>query len=97
MLSAQGQSIRLLQTVLVAAVAVPAVLFCFASWQGYKNNEKVADDQIDRSRDVLNEHRPNRCPDVLRLAIGRNDIHSSEQLPEFLVAYIDAFVRKHSH
>jgi two-component system, NtrC family, sensor kinase len=56
MLTAQGQSIRLLQSVLVAAVAVPALLFCFAAWQGYKNNEKVAEDQIDRSRDVLNEH-----------------------------------------
>jgi two-component system NtrC family sensor kinase len=56
MLTAQRQSIRLLQIVLVAAVAVPALLFCFAAWQGYKNTEKVAADQIDRSRDVLNEH-----------------------------------------
>ncbi len=56
MLTAQRQSIRLLQSVLVAAVAVPALLFCFAAWQSYKNNEIVAEDQIDRSRDVLNEH-----------------------------------------
>jgi two-component system NtrC family sensor kinase len=56
MLTAQRQSIRLLQSVLVAAIAVPALLFCFAAWQGYKNTEKVAEDQIDRSRDVLNEH-----------------------------------------
>jgi two-component system NtrC family sensor kinase len=56
MLTAQRQPIRLLQSVLVAAVAVPALLFCFAAWQAYKNNEKVAEDQIDRSRDVLNEH-----------------------------------------
>src|SRR3954452_240662 len=56
MLTAQRQSIRLLQSVLAAAVVVPALLFCFAAWQGYKNNEKVAEDQIDLSRDVLNEH-----------------------------------------
>ena len=56
MLTAQRQSIRLLQSVLVAAVAVPALLFCFAAWQSYKNNEIVAEDQIERSRDILNEH-----------------------------------------
>src|SRR5437764_2556818 len=56
MLTAQRQSIRLLQTVLAAAVAVPALLFCFAAWQAYKNDEGVAEDQIERSRDVLNEH-----------------------------------------
>ena len=54
MLTAQRQSIRLLQTVLAAAVAVPALLFCFAAWQAYKNDEGVAEDQIERSRDVLN-------------------------------------------
>src|SRR5437762_2532917 len=52
MLTAQRQSIRLLQTVLAAAVAVPALLFCFAAWQAYKNDEGVAEDQIERSRDV---------------------------------------------
>jgi two-component system, NtrC family, sensor kinase len=56
MLTAQRQSIRLLQTVLVAAVAIPVLLFCFAAWQGYNDNQKVAEDQIERSRDVLNEH-----------------------------------------
>src|SRR5689334_24756788 len=56
MLTAQRQSIRLLQTVLAAAVAVPALLFCFAAWQAYRNDEGVAEDKIERSRDVLNEH-----------------------------------------
>ena len=56
MLTAQRQSMRLLQTVLAAAVAVPAMLFCFAAWQSYHGDQKVAGDQIDRSRDVLTEH-----------------------------------------
>jgi two-component system, NtrC family, sensor kinase len=56
MLTAQRQSIRLLQTVLVAAVTIPILLFCFAAWQGYNDNQKVAEDQIERSRDVLKEH-----------------------------------------
>jgi len=56
MVTAQRQSIRLLQIVLAAAVAVPALLFCFAAWQSYNDHEKIAADQIERSRDVLNEH-----------------------------------------
>jgi two-component system, NtrC family, sensor kinase len=56
MLTAQRHSIRLLKSVLVAAVALPIALFCFAAWQGYKDDQKVAEAQIERSRDVLNEH-----------------------------------------
>src|SRR5438067_13877098 len=55
MLTAQRQSIRLLQTVLAAAVAVPALLFCFAAWQAYKNDEGVAEDQIEQSLDGRRE------------------------------------------
>jgi two-component system NtrC family sensor kinase len=56
MLTAQQHSIRMLRGVLVAAVAVPILLFCFAAWQSYNDHQKVAEDQIERSRDVLNEH-----------------------------------------
>jgi two-component system NtrC family sensor kinase len=56
MLTAQRHSIRLLKGVLVAAVALPVALFCFAAWQGYKDDQRVAEAQIERSRDVLNEH-----------------------------------------
>jgi two-component system NtrC family sensor kinase len=56
MLTAQRHSIRLLQGVLVAAVALPISLFCFAAWQTYKDHQTVAEGQIERSRDVLNEH-----------------------------------------
>ncbi len=56
MLTAQRQSVRLLQTVLAAAIALPLLLFCFAAWQAYKVNQRVAEDQIESSRDVLNEH-----------------------------------------
>jgi two-component system, NtrC family, sensor kinase len=56
MLTAQQHSIRLLKGVLVAAVALPALIFCYAAWQGYADGQKIADSQIERSRDVLNEH-----------------------------------------
>src|SRR6478672_6113177 len=56
MLTAQRQSVRLLQTVLAAVIALPLLLFCFAAWQAYKVNQRVAEDQIESSRDVLNEH-----------------------------------------
>src|ERR1044072_8923572 len=56
MLKAHEQSIRLLQGVLVAAAALPALLFVYASWQGYNTTKAVADRQISQSRDVLNEH-----------------------------------------
>jgi two-component system NtrC family sensor kinase len=56
MLTAQRDSIRLLHGILVASVALPAVLFVYASWLGYQNNQVVADRQIDRTRDVLTEH-----------------------------------------
>src|SRR5438477_11498926 len=55
-LTAERQSIRLLQTVLAAAVAVPALLFCFAAWPAYKNAEGVAEDQIERLRHAVDEH-----------------------------------------
>jgi two-component system NtrC family sensor kinase len=56
MLTAQRDSIRLLQGILVASVALPAALFVYASWLGYQNNQVIADRQIDRTRDVVTEH-----------------------------------------
>jgi two-component system NtrC family sensor kinase len=56
MLTAQRDSIRLLHGILVASVALPAVLFVYASWLGYQNNQVISDRQIDRTRDVVTEH-----------------------------------------
>jgi two-component system NtrC family sensor kinase len=56
MLAAHEQSIRLLRGVLIASAALPALLFVYASWQGYNTTRSVADRQIAQSRDVLNEH-----------------------------------------
>src|SRR4051794_33004323 len=56
MLTAQRDSIRLLHGILVASVALPAVLFVYASWLGYQNNQAVAERQIERTRDVVTEH-----------------------------------------
>ena len=56
MLTAQRHSIRMLQGVLIGAAAFPILLFCFAAWQSQKDVQRVAQSQIQRSRDVLNEH-----------------------------------------
>jgi two-component system NtrC family sensor kinase len=56
MLTAQRDSIRLLHGILVASIALPAALFVYASWLGYQNNQVIAERQIDRTRDVVNEH-----------------------------------------
>jgi two-component system NtrC family sensor kinase len=56
MLTAQRHSIRMLQGVLIGAAALPILLFCFAAWQSEKDGQRVAESQIERSRDVLNEH-----------------------------------------
>jgi two-component system NtrC family sensor kinase len=56
MLKAQRDSFRLLRAVLVAALVLPVLLFGYASWLAYHNNETTTDRQIDQTRDVLTEH-----------------------------------------
>lgn len=56
MLSAQRDSVRLLQGVLVASVTVPLALFVYASWLGYQSAQENSERQIERTRDVVNEH-----------------------------------------
>ena len=41
---------------MVASIVLPAVLFVFASWLSYRHEHAVADDQIERSLDILHEH-----------------------------------------
>jgi two-component system NtrC family sensor kinase len=52
----ERRSIWWLEAVLVASVLFPALIFCLSAWQTYEDVQRVADDQINRSRDVLNEH-----------------------------------------
>jgi two-component system, NtrC family, sensor kinase len=56
MLTAQRHSIRLLQGVLIGAAALPLLLFCVTAWQSQKDGQRIAQGQIEPSRDVLNEH-----------------------------------------
>jgi hypothetical protein len=56
MRAAHHQSIRLLQGVLAASATLPALLFVYASWQGYDATRTVADRRIAQSRDILTEH-----------------------------------------
>ncbi len=56
MLTPQHAAIRLLKLMMVASLVLPALLFLFAAWVSYRNMEKVADERIDRSLDILHEH-----------------------------------------
>ncbi len=41
---------------MVASLVLPAVLFSFAAWTSYRNIQRVTDERIDRSLDILHEH-----------------------------------------
>jgi two-component system NtrC family sensor kinase len=56
MLTARHAAIRLLKLMMVASIVLPAVLFAFAAWVSYRNIERVSDERIDRSLDILHEH-----------------------------------------
>ena len=56
MMTARRAAIRLLKLMMVASVVLPAVLFAFAAWVSYRNFERVTDERIDRSLDILHEH-----------------------------------------
>ncbi len=55
MLTARHAAIRLLKLMMVASLVLPAVLFAFAAWVSYRNFERVTDERIDRSLDILHE------------------------------------------
>ena len=56
MLTARHAAIRLLKLMMVASLVLPAVLFVFAATVSYWNFERVTDERIDRSLDILHEH-----------------------------------------
>ena len=56
MLTARHAAIRLLKLMMVASLVLPAVLFAFAATVSYRNFERVTDERIDRSLDILHEH-----------------------------------------
>ncbi|HEY1475774.1 MAG TPA: ATP-binding protein [Pseudolabrys sp.] len=56
MVTARHAAIRLLKLMMVASIVLPAVLFVFAAWVSYRNFERVSDERIDRSLDILHEH-----------------------------------------
>jgi two-component system NtrC family sensor kinase len=56
MLTARHAAIRLLKLMMVASLVLPAVLFAFAAVVSYRNFERVSDERIGRSLDILHEH-----------------------------------------
>jgi two-component system NtrC family sensor kinase len=56
MVTARHAAIRLLKLMMVASLVLPAVLFVFAATVSYRNFERVSDERIDRSLDILHEH-----------------------------------------
>jgi two-component system NtrC family sensor kinase len=56
MVTARHAAIRMLKLMMVASLVLPAVLFVFAAVVSYRNFERVSDERIDRSLDILHEH-----------------------------------------
>jgi two-component system NtrC family sensor kinase len=56
MRSARQSAIRVLRLMMIASIVLPAVLFVFASWLNYRHVNAVADERIERSLDILQEH-----------------------------------------
>ena len=56
MLTARHAAIRLLKVMMVASLVLPMLLFAFAAWVSHRNFERVADERINRSLDILHEH-----------------------------------------
>ena len=53
---ARATTIRLLQMLAAAALVLPLLLFTFASWQNYRATQALADERLQRSLDVMQEH-----------------------------------------
>src|SRR6202012_7189 len=54
-MQARNLTIRLIRLAMAAALLLPALLFCYASWGGYRNANALADERLLRSRDVQRE------------------------------------------
>jgi signal transduction histidine kinase/CheY-like chemotaxis protein len=52
----RATTIRLLQVLAAAALLLPLLLFTFASWQSYHAAQALADERLQRSLDVMQEH-----------------------------------------
>jgi two-component system NtrC family sensor kinase len=53
---AQRNSLRLLQWMMAASLALPIALFAFASTTSYTSTKDIADREIERTLDVVHEH-----------------------------------------
>jgi two-component system NtrC family sensor kinase len=56
MLTARNAAIRLLKFMMVASLVLPALLFAFTAWVSYGDIERVTNERIDRSLDIMHEH-----------------------------------------
>jgi two-component system, NtrC family, sensor kinase len=52
----RATTIRLLQVLAAAALLLPLLLFTFASWQSYHAAQALAEERLQRSLDVMQEH-----------------------------------------
>ncbi len=53
---ARATTIRLLQVLAAAALLLPLLVFAFASWESYHAAQALADERLERSLDVMQEH-----------------------------------------
>ena len=55
MSTARESAIRLLRLMMIASLVLPAALYAYACWVGYRDIHAVADERIERSLDVMQE------------------------------------------
>jgi two-component system, NtrC family, sensor kinase len=55
MSTARESAVRLLKLMMVASLVLPATLYAYASWVGYRDIHAEADERINRSLDVMQE------------------------------------------
>jgi two-component system NtrC family sensor kinase len=54
--SERHAAVRLLKALMVASVILPMALFTITAWIDYRNFERITNERIDRSLDILHEH-----------------------------------------
>ena len=55
MIRARRAAVRFLLLMMVGSVALPAILFAYASWLNYRSLNRIVDERIDHSLAVLQE------------------------------------------
>ncbi len=95
MRQARSGTIRFLQVLMIGSVALPIVLFVYASWLNYNATFQAADERVDRSLTILQENAADifRSSELLLIAANRLVAgHSDDEIRANEKTYHDALV-----